>query len=491
MDVFRDYAGGFGVAHPTERGDFGHGPYSLPNVSLMYSAGVVSRLGWQVTYLDAQAERLNLESTLTRATKCKPDVIVSIVNLPSIHKDSEVLSRLKSSLPHTITIAIGTVCRVVPEDIAALSAFDILVHGEAESILPALLNRIQDDTKIDDIDGIGVVTDGKLTMTEPSRDLVDLDELPWPPYNIMPTSLYRTFTFKTKSLPVWASRGCTMPCSFYCPYPVGMGKSLRFRDIEDFVEEIAHLNQNFGIPAFIFRDQIFSSNIGRAEEICELLIGKKLKAQWLCETRMDMVNETLLRKMRKAGCKRIHFGLETGDPEHLRRIGKPGMKISTVKEAIRLTKEAGVMPMAHLLLGLPGETHDTIRQTLKAIRELGLTQISVNIATPYPGTPLFRYAEEKGLLETEDWSHYTSFRPVMRTEEMTAQELEAARVFISENFLGTTLAQRILYLCKNKGIIEAIVRRSQNFWNEPSSIVPILKRLTSEQEASGTIVELD
>ena len=100
-DVFRDYAGGFGVALPSKRMEYGHGPYSLPYVSLMYSAGVISKLKWDITYVDAQVERLGLESTLARVCKHRPDIIISVVNLPSIYEDSKILLQLKNRLPHT------------------------------------------------------------------------------------------------------------------------------------------------------------------------------------------------------------------------------------------------------------------------------------------------------------------------------------------------------------------------------------------------------
>jgi radical SAM superfamily enzyme YgiQ (UPF0313 family) len=215
-----------------------------------------------------------------------------------------------------------------------------------------------------------------------------------------------------------------------------MGRTIRLRPSEDVVKEIAYLNQNFGVTSFLFRDQLFSFSMDRAEEICDLIVEQKLRIQWLCETRFDMVSEGLLRKMKSAGCRRVHFGLETGDPDLLYKIGKPGTKIATVKQAVRLTKEAGMKPLTHLILGLPGENHDTIQNTIKLLKELEITDINVNLATPFPGTRLFSYAKEHGLLETEDWSRYTSSEAVMRSESMTASELEESRDLIMREVLG-------------------------------------------------------
>lgn len=480
-NVSRDWAGGFGTASPVERSGYGHGPFSLPYVSLMYSAGIMLQREWDVSYVDAQAERLDARSTLARVGQSKPDVIVSVVSLPSVYDDGNLLRWLKSRLPSAKMIGIGTTCRVLPDVLAGTKAFDFLVLGEPEAVLPNLLQSIRDDDTMKTIPGIGLIRNGALSKTAVSQDVVSLESLPWPPYDVMPTSLYRLSSFKTRTLPVWASRGCPMPCSFYCPYPIGMGKSLRLRPIEDFVKEICYLNSKFAVSAFVFRDQIFSSNADRAEEICELLIAEKLRIRWLCETRLDMVNERLLKKLRKAGCRKVHFGLETGDPGHLRRIGKPGMRLSTVKRAIRLTKDAGISPMAHIIVGLPGETQETILRTLITIRELGLTRLNVNPATPYPGTPLHHLAKEEGLLETEDWSQYTSYNTVMRTQAMTAHELESARRYLARNFLGSTPMERISYLCKNKGIIEAISGQLQAR-SSPSLLFSLLRDQLVDEE---------
>lgn len=485
-DVFRDYAGGFGVALPSERDEYGHGPFSIPYVSLMYSAGIMSHRRWDIAYVDAQAERLDAESTLAAICKFRPDIVVSVVCLPSIYEDGRFLSRLKSRLPGTKIIGIGTVCRILPDILAKMNALDVAVLGESESVLPNLLENMREGGDMEAVPGIGIIEGARLSTTESSSELIDLESLPWPPYDIMPTSSYRMFNLKVRSLPVWASRGCPMPCSFYCPYPVGMGKSIRLRPVDDFVDEIAHLNRRFGIAAFGFRDQLFSWNQTRTEEICELLIAQRLKVRWMCETRFDMVNEDLLRKMKRAGCQRIHFGLETGDPEHLHRVGKPGMRLSTAKEAISLAKKVGIFPMTHLVIGLPGETRETVRRTFETIRDLGLTQISVNLATPYPGTPLHSLAKREGLLETENWSQYTSFDAVMRTKEMTLRELEASREFMAQNFLGSTMTERISYLCRNKEIVEAISRKSLQMWNSPSTILPFLKKLPHGLWSYGT-----
>lgn len=489
MSVTRDYAGGFGVAAHSRRKDYGHWQWSVPYVSLMYSAGVLEQQGHDIVYVDSQAERLNATETISRVRESNPRVIVAVVNLPSMKGDAALLKKVKSKSSDAKLVCIGTTCKVLPEDVAEMDFADAIVLGEPENVLPELVGSILDDQDIENVNNIGIVENGELHRTSVVEEDVDLESLPWPPYEVMPTTLYRDpyFGKGVRFLTMWASRGCPMPCSYYCPYPLGLGSKIRARPTDDIVNEIEHLNRNYGTSGFIFRDQIFTSNKNRAGEICDQIIDRKLKINWMCETRFDLVDENVLRKMKKAGCSEIHFGLETGDPDLLRRIGKPGMKLSTVKEAIRQTKKVGINPMTHIILGLPGETEDTIRNTLRTLRETRITSVSVNVATPYPGTALHKYASEKGLLETDDWAKYTSFNRVMRTESMTNENLAQWARYLQANLLGTTALERFSYLCKSKGILDYLSNISSKVWQSPSLSFQFLKNFVTTGNMGATL----
>jgi anaerobic magnesium-protoporphyrin IX monomethyl ester cyclase len=423
----------------------------------MYSAARLRALTEDIQYLDAQAERLNAETTIARIRRMRPDFVVTVISLPSLHDDGRLLQMLKSEYAECKLITIGTVCRVLPQDVARASLSDAVVTGDPELILPRLIHTLRDGGEIEGIQGVYTIQNEQSTSSEAPTDRVNIRDLPWPPYDMMPIASYHDAHFgsRIRCLPIWASRGCPMPCS-YCPYPLGMGNAIRFRPSEDVVKEMVHLNTKYGVTAFHFRDQTFSLKPDRVEEMCDLLAAENLRIRWLCETRLDMVSEKLLRKMKKAGCSMIYFGLETGDPDLLRTTGKPGMKMSTVKETIGLTKDVGIKPLTHLILGLPGESRATVENTLTTLRELGIVNISINFATPYPGTQMFQQAMELGLIETQDWSKYTSFNPVMRSESLSIAELLKLRDFLSENLYGSTLFERVRYLCRNRAIIEAL-----------------------------------
>jgi radical SAM superfamily enzyme YgiQ (UPF0313 family) len=486
MDVTRDFAGGFGVAARTARNDYGHGIFSLPYSSLMYSAGILRRHGYEIHYIDAQAERLDAPATIARVRRAEPDVVISVMNLPSIYDDARLLGLIKDECRDARTVNIGTVCRVLPNEVASAGAGDVIILGEPELVLPCLVKAMMNDVDIGGVQGIAIVQDGLVTVSNASTALVNVQELPWPPHDVMPTTLYRDGYFgpRTRFFPIWASRGCPMPCAFYCPYPVGMGRKIRYRPSVDVVNEMEHLNHNYGVTAFLFRDQLFSSRPEKAEEICDLITERRMRIRWICETRFNLVTERLLKKMKKAGCERIHFGLETGDPHLLETVGKPGLRMQTVRNAVRMTKQAGIKPLTHIILGLPGETPTTVRATLATLRELGIVDVSVNLATPYPGTPLFNHAKNHGFLETEDWSKYTSFSPVMRSERMSISELEASRALILENLFGGTPFEKVRYLCKNRQIVEFLSDKVVSARDDPVSFLRFLQSFLVRRDSS-------
>ncbi len=151
------------------------------------------------------------------------------------------------------------------------------------------------------------------------------------------------------------------------------------------------------------------------------------------EARADEVNRELLGAMVKAGCQRIHFGVETGDPKIL-KIAKPGVKLETIEKAFKITKELDMTRQAHIILGWPEDDHETLENTNKLILKLKPDILNLNFLTPYPGTKMYEIARKNSLILTYDWSKYTSYNVVMRTKALNANELYAVKKRIARNF---------------------------------------------------------
>ncbi len=239
-------------------------------------------------------------------------------------------------------------------------------------------------------------------------------------------------------------RGCPHRCGYYCPYPFGFGKKPLLRDPVLVADEVQYLHEHFGTQAFVFRSQNFTLNREHAEGICEELIRRQLRVRWLCETRLDSVDAALLRLMKSAGCERIHYGLESGDPELFCSVGKPGADLDTYGSLVQLTKDVGIVAKLNVVVGLPGESWRSVRRTIETIRRLKPDVVMAAIITPYPGTKVFEDAKRLNLLLTDDWSRYTGFDPVMRTESLTAKDLLRAQKMVASCLDTAPLYRRAL-----------------------------------------------
>jgi len=443
MNVKRDYAGGMGVADPSDRPSYGHdsGYIALPYMSLLNSAAVLEKKDLEVTFVDAQTDDLDIDGVVGRVRESNADVVVCVLNLPSIFCDLEVLKSVRERSDGVRTIAVGAVTTPLFDEIADSGAVDAIVRGDPEVILAGLVNVLMDRSQSEagEESTSGSVGQGwgdrfetrKGVLTNKKVGYVtDLDALPELPYHLVPLERYRYHGFgkNVPYAPVFASRGCSFRC-YYCPYPTGFGDRIVHRDPVRVVDEIERLQRQYGVKGILFRDQVFTMDWEKTHRLCDEIIKRRLEIEWVVETRLDRVNEELLEKMKRAGCTRIHYGLESGDPNLFSRVGKdaPEGRMERLIENFLATEKVGIHPHMFVLIGLLGEDPETIQRTIETIRRIKPLTLQVAIVTPYPGTPLFQQVKEKGLLLTEDWAQYTGFKPVARTEALSASDLVEAR----------------------------------------------------------------
>ena len=430
MNVKRDYAGGMGVADPSTRPGYGHdrGYITLPYMSLLYTTAILERAGHDVRFIDAQADGLGIEELVAVLRETGPDAVVSVVNLPSIYGDMHVLNEIKDRIPDAKTIAIGTVCAPLFDVVAESGCVDAVVQGDPEAVIEDLVDVLCADRESGRFHG----KNGVLTNTDPAH-IADLDALPDLPYHLVPLEKYwyHGFGQEVRFAALFASRGCSFKC-YYCPYPMGFGGCIVHRDPVRVVDEIERLQRDHGVEGILFRDQVFSMEWEKTHRLCDEIMRRGLKLKWVVETRLDRVNEELLRKMKAAGCVRIHYGLESGDPKLFSRVGKDGAE-DRMEQLIRnfsLTEKVGIHPHMFVLLGLLGENWKTIDNTIGVIRRIKPVTLQVAVVTPYPGTELYDEIRKKNLLLTDDWSQYTGFKAVARTEDLSKDDLITARRMI-------------------------------------------------------------
>lgn len=396
-------------------------PFFLPNIGLGYLASVAKKEGFNVAVRDATCEGLSFSTLFREIIKLNPKIIG--ITIPTVQaKIAQKLNLfIKHYLPETITIAGGWHSTARPREVIEKMKFDIVVRGEGEKTLVELLNVLFDNNcdiskslpLLKKVRGICINTNKGFYSTPPREYIKNLDTLPFPAWELFNLkkikplfSLFGSFR-KIIQLPILTSRGCPFKCVFCSRV---MGEYVRFRSPENVIKEILHDFYTFNAKEFVFVDENFTLNKKRTEKICENIINYNLhdKIEWIAETRVDLVDEKLLLKMKKAGCKVLLFGVESGD-NNILSLSKKGYKVETIKKAFKISKKIGLKTYASFILGLPGENLTTITKTIKICMEIDPDYVSFNILVPFPGTEVEEYARNRKYflkLISEEWESY-------------------------------------------------------------------------------------
>jgi len=465
--LWRESAGGFGssiFSHPKWR--------KFSKTTLLpffpYASSILLEEGYEFKVVDCQRLQLSNSQTVEAIKKENPDIIFSIISLPSMKNDLKILDEIKESIPTVKTVGVGTVCRILPREILLGSKMDVVLRSGYPYItnMVELIRAFQQSRDFKTVEGISFVKNRQILNTSGSIE-TDFNDLPKPCYDFIPLDGYETFVNKKEErfpyIVILDSIGCPYNC-IYCPYPLGFGRKYTYRAINLVADEIEELYTCLNIRVFDFRSQAFAYNRKRVLEICKELMRRKLDIGWICESRVDEVNRELLAIMKKAGCQRIHFGVETGDPEIL-KIAKPGVKLETTKKVFKITKELDVLRQTHIVIGWPDDDRRTLENTRKFILKLEPDIINLNFLTPYPGTKMYEIAKKNSLILTYDWSNYTSYKVVMRTKTLNANELYVIKKKIIRDFSKQKLRQLLLQQDF------PTVKRPQIFINKAKSLV--------------------
>ena len=434
--LWRDTAGGFGTSLSCPKGYQPTNETSL-HPFLPYAASVLKQAGKEFKIIDCQRLRISVDEILELVKKISPDVIFSIISLPSMRNDLKILNQIKVTMPHVTTVGVGTVCRVIPNEILSKSPKSILLRNSYPYInsMIELVETLETPRLLRKLKGVSYVENGQIFHTSESPES-SAENLPNPNYESIPLDGYDIYSDlsgnKFPYVLILESKGCPYGC-FYCPYPLGYGKRLTFRSSNEIADEIEYLHYSRGIRVFAFKGQTFAYDKKHSIKICDEIIQRKLDIEWFCESRVDEVNRSLLNKMYTSGCRRIHFGVETGDAETI-KFAKPGVTLETTQRAFKLTKEFGLATQAHVILGWPDDTRLTLKNTHDFLLRLNPDVLNLNFLTPYPGTKMYDIAKKQSLFITQDWSNFTSHKVVMKTKNLDADQIYAIKNKIVRDF---------------------------------------------------------
>lgn len=377
-------------------------------LGLLYLGAVLENVGIDVAVID-----LNFHESLDILSKCDADAFGIYCSSSLLESAKNVANYLNAVFPQALKIVGGPQATCMPHTL--LSHFDKVIIGEGEiSILKAL-------------------NDGPTIIHTPPIE--NIDEIPFPARHLVPIEEYHRKVAGKKSVGLITARGCPHSCAFCSKV---WGDHVRFRSPENIIAEVEACIDIYGIDAFSIRDDTFTLNRKR---LFKILTGfKKLNVVWRCLTRVDQVNEKILKRMSNSGCKQIVYGIENGSQGILDNLNK-GTTVEQNAEAIRLTKKAGIETKTAVIVGSPGETWDTVQSTIDFIEKNPPDEVIVCVFTPYPGSPVWHNPDKFGItILTRDLNKYAAVGPgmtgkvVIETEEMTATEIAEAQRMVIEKF---------------------------------------------------------
>lgn len=375
-----------------------------PPLGLVYLGTVLKEKGFQVKILDADAHNLNHEAILAVIKNWTPDLVgISSVTL-TIESALQLAEKIKTEKTAIPIVLGGHHISVLPQEtIRQSQAVDIGVIGEGEETIIKIIDYLEDKISLNNIPGIIFRQNERITETKKRRLLENLDALPVPDYSLLNnyTKIYRPAVhraiLKKPCVSVIASRGCIYNCNFCCR--TIDNSTLRVHSVDYVIKLLRNLVKKFQIRSFVLEDELFYIAQEQIKEFCLKINEYKLNLSWACPSHPDIINEQILPHMRQAGCKQIYFGLESGSPKILDILGK-NINLKETETKLKLIKQHGIGSAGTFMLGCPGETEDTLQETMKLILNYPLDYIIVYAFQPTPGAKIFKEYKQWGVFDT-------------------------------------------------------------------------------------------
>ncbi len=420
---------------------------NLPPLGIAQLSSYLREKGVKVGLIDGVTEDFSTDQMVEKALEYDPKIIGLSALTPNFHRAVEFADLMKKRKPEILIILGGHHATILPREILEQNdCFDLIVYGEGELTAEEIISKYKNSTWsknvflnnyniLSSVKGI-VFRHGKEIVITPPRELIqNLDELPFPAWDLLSMNKYIPLANQYKRTPVInmvVIRGCPFNCSF-CSNNSVFGRKIRAMSPKRVVEQIRHVMENYGIREISFWDDMMTANKKWIYEFCDLLIKDKIDITWTCYSRVDCVDEEMLRRMRKAGCWNIFFGYESGCQELLNNIGK-GTTLKQIEIANMLCKKVGIEIRASFMIALPGETPEMAKKTIAFAKKLNPDYAQFCITTPYPGTKLFEEAPKYGILN-KNFSEYNIWNAVFvpygykNKEEIEAMEKMAMKEF--------------------------------------------------------------
>lgn len=399
-------------------------------LGLCYVGAAFEKANAEVRIIDYIVRQYSVEKLQSELNAFKPDIVgITSVTL-NFNLAADIMKTVREVFPsavivmggHHVSFEYESTLRQYPE-------IDLIVIGEGEETIAELVPLIHNRSAWRQIPGIAFMDGEEMIVTPPRKLVLDLDNLPLPSRHLLPISRYLALGFPVSII---TSRGCPNRCIF-CQGRRMVGARVRNRNPIKVVDEIETLLA-YGFPRINFSDDFFTSNVQRVKVICEEIQRRGLEFSWTAFARADSVTVELLQVMRQAGCDTVFFGIESGNQQMLDRIRKR-IKLERIRQAVADCKTVGMKVFGSFIVGLPGETKETLMDSHRFAEELDIIY-GYHFLTPFPGTDVKEHMDQYDLeLQTNDWSDFDANRAIMRTSELSTEDIDT---FV-ENFYMKTI----------------------------------------------------
>ena len=375
----------------------------VPPLGLAYIASVLEKENHKVSIIDAPALNLTKQETLEELKKLDPDV-VGITCMSSTIRGALEAAQIAKEVG-AITVIGGSHVSACPKEILSYEFVDYGLIGEGEHTFPLLTKALEEKSTLKDIPGLVYKKDNEIEIN-PGYGLVkDLDSLPLPAYHLLPIKKYNLVIALHPMMTMVSSRGCPGRCGFCFKKPGDLGP-LRFRNPQKIVDEMEFLVKNYKIKEIVIADDNLTTSKANIREICNEILKRNLKFRWEAPTRVDFVDLDILKLMKKAGCRRLRYGVESGDKRILKLMRK-GISLDRVRDVFKWTKQAGIEAFAYFIIGYITETEESIKKTINFAKEINPDMIMFCAATPLPDTNFYDLAVEQNFVDKNYWKDYT------------------------------------------------------------------------------------
>lgn len=396
----------------------------VPPLGLGYLAAVLEQNGLHVKIVDCLMEGWGNRENISKETirmglpfdkieeiirDYRPD-IVGVNSLFTRQRENahRIFALAKGVNKGVVTIAGGAHPSAMPELVLQDPNVDYAVIGEGEDTFTALINVIEGRGGLTMLDGVGYRQDGQVKIISKTRFIDDLDRIPFPARHLL--SMEKYFGLKSshgdrrkrRFSPIITSRGCPAKCSFCSAYAV-WGRAFRSRSPDNIINELKHLKDKYGIEEIMFEDDNLTLDPERAEAIFDGMMKNGLNLEWDTPNGIAAwtLNENLIHKMKKSGCRTLNFAIESGNQHVLNDIIKKPLNLAKIKPLVRYAKKIGLNVGIFLVIGMPNETEEQMWDSFRLAEELGVFTPHISMATPYPGSELYDICKEKKYLRPD------------------------------------------------------------------------------------------